>query len=231
MFHWLIAAGCVPSLIPTVPPHGAASRLSDLVAAFDGILMSGGVDMAPQSYGETPLKPEWSGDAVRDAYDMELVRAAIALDRPLLGVCRGLQVINVALGGSLFQDITTQHPGALVHRDWEVYDKNHHDVALEPGSGLAKLYQASSSRLMRINSVHHQGIKRLADSLQVEARCPVDGIVEAVRFRGDGSKDPYVMGVQWHPEFQQTSETDLIATAPLVGEFLDAARRRRDARQ
>lgn len=228
MFHWLLAAGCVPSLIPSVPA-GSEAQLSDVVAAFDGILMSGGVDMAPQHYGELPLQPEWAGDALRDAYDIALVRTAIALDRPLFGVCRGLQVINVALGGSLLQDIATQHTGTLVHRDWEVYDKNQHDVAIEPGSGLAALYGPQVTR-SRINSVHHQGIRRLGDGLQVEARCPDDGIIEAVRLQPVAGKNPYVLAVQWHPEFQLAVETDLLPAAPLVAEFLTAARARRDAR-
>jgi putative glutamine amidotransferase len=231
MFHWLIAAGCVPSLIPTVPAHAPqGARLADLAAAFDGIMISGGVDMAPESYGESPLKPEWSGDAIRDAYEMDIIRAAMALDRPVFGVCRGLQVINVALGGSLYQDITTQHQGALVHRDWDSYDANHHDVVLELGGALAAMYDLPAGRQVRINSVHHQGIKQLGKGLVVEARSPKDGIIEAVRLRAESAASPYVMAVQWHPEFQRPSETDLLPTAPLAADFLAAVRRRRDLR-
>lgn len=221
MFHWISAAGALAYMIPTVGPTGLV--LEDVVQSMDGILLSGGADMAPESYGETALKPEWGGDRKRDLNEIALVRAALKFNKPLLGVCRGHQVLNVALGGSLYQDILHQHTGARVHRDWEVYDDNFHDVRFEPRGGLQKLYPGIPQG--RINSVHHQAIKNLAPELVAEAFCPEDGIIEAVRWKKpDG---PFVVGVQWHPEFQDPQNGALLARQPIMAEFIDAAKSRR----
>ena len=117
-------------------------------------------------YGEEPLRPEWAGDRVRDEYEMALVRAFAAAGKPVFGICRGLQLINVAHGGTLYQDIATQKPGARVHRDAAAYDLNFHEVDVLPETRLASLLQAGRHR---INSVHHQGIKQLAAGFEVEA--------------------------------------------------------------
>jgi len=174
------------------------------VDSIDGLLLQGGVDMAPIHYGEEPLRPEWAGDAIRDGYEMELVRVCMELDRPVLGVCRGAQVLNVALGGSLYQDVETLHPERRVHRNWEIYDQHFHEVALEPGSRIEEWY-ANAPQPARINSVHHQCLARLGRGLVVEARSMPDGVVEAVRYEAPpGSPNtPFAYGVQWHPEFMQ----------------------------
>jgi putative glutamine amidotransferase len=220
MFHWVMRHGGMAFMLPTTPPAGVS--VADLVGELDGVIMTGGVDMAPESYGETALKPEWSGDKLRDAYDLELVRTALAQDKPLLGICRGHQVLNVAMGGSLFQDISTQNPGARVHRDWEVYDHNKHPVRLESHTGMGRIYPGVKEGV--INSVHHQGVKDLGQDLTVEAWSEGDGIVEAVRLRG---RQEYLLGVQWHPEFQDPSDQGLLSPAPIMAEFLEAARVRR----
>ncbi len=220
MAHWVMAGGALAYLLPSSPSRGISAE--DLVESLDGLIITGGVDMSPLSYGETPLRPEWSGDKWRDDYEIALVNAALKLARPILGVCRGHQVLNVALGGTLYQDIRTQHAAALHHRIFDVYEANHHDVTLEKGGGLASLFGASAGR---INSVHHQAVKDVAKELRVEARSPDDGIVEGVRFKS--RSDPYLLGVQWHPEFQDPGDRSLLGPQPILDEFLAAAKNRR----
>ncbi|MBW8904135.1 MAG: type 1 glutamine amidotransferase [Betaproteobacteria bacterium] len=185
-----------------------SQRAADYALALDGLVLQGGADISPLAYGEEPLKPEWAGDPLRDRYEIELVRAFTAVAKPVLGICRGAQLINVALGGSLHQDIAA-------HRSDE-YDLHAHEVRLEPGSGLARLYGETGPR--SVVSIHHQAIKRLAPDLEVEARAE-DGIIEAVRGTGAG----YLCAVQWHPEFHG-GRAGFLDGGPLLDEFLQAAR-------
>ncbi|HEX8830997.1 MAG TPA: gamma-glutamyl-gamma-aminobutyrate hydrolase family protein, partial [Longimicrobium sp.] len=129
--HWLQRAGALPYMLPT--PAGGVTA-GELLAQVDGLVLQGGSDVCPGSYGEEPLRPEWCGDSVRDAYEIELVRACMAADKPVLGVCRGMQVLNVALGGTLWQDLATQNPACRTHRDWDVYDALSHDIRIDPDS-------------------------------------------------------------------------------------------------
>jgi putative glutamine amidotransferase len=139
----------------------------------------------------------------------------------VFGVCRGLQLINVAFGGTLYQDIGTQQPGALVHRDGQIYDNNFHTLDIVPGSRLSQLVPDAAS--YKINSIHHQGIKDLAPGFAVEARCPDDGVIEAIRLGGNDTGRPWVAAVQWHPEFHKP-EQGVIDDAPILNDFLAAAR-------
>jgi putative glutamine amidotransferase len=148
---------------------------------------------------------------------MELVRAFVAVGKPVFGICRGLQLINVSYGGTLYQDISTQRPEARVHRDGEAYDRLFHDVQLVPGSRLETLLNQSSSR--KVNSIHHQGIKDLAPCFVAEALCSEDGTIEAIRHSGDA----WVAAVQWHPEFHKP-EYGVMDDSPLLHDFLQAAR-------
>jgi putative glutamine amidotransferase len=186
-----------------------SQRAADYARALDGLVLQGGADISPLAYGEAPLQPEWAGDPLRDRYEIELVRAFSAAGKPVLGICRGAQLINVALGGSLHQDIAA-------HRS-DDYDSHTHDVRLEPDSGLARLYGETGPR--RVVSIHHQAIKRLAPSLVIEARAE-DGVIEAVRGTGSG----YLCAVQWHPEFHG-GRAGFLDGGPLLDEFLAAARR------
>lgn len=224
--HWLMGGGAVPYLLPT-PAAGVDAH--DLLAPLDGLVLQGGSDVSPASYGEEALRPEWKGDGVRDRYEAGLIDAAMALDRPILGVCRGLQMLNVAFGGTLYQDIATQHEGAQVHRDWERYDQLQHDIAIEPRSWLSGMRPGSTAR---VNSVHHQGVKQLARDMQVEARSVPDGVVEAMRYEPPGATagTPFVYAVQWHPEFQDPADRTLMETEPLRDMFLEAAESRRHRR-
>lgn len=169
------------------------------IADADGLLLQGGSDMAPGSYGEEPIDPRWPGDAVRDAHELEAFEIARALGKPILGLCRGAQVVNVALGGSLYQDINTQIPDSLVHRDWHRYEVIEHSVRVEPGSWLEQVY---GTRELLTNTIHHQALKRVGEPLAVTARAP-DGIIEAVEHIE--GRD-WIVGVQWHPEWLDGSE-------------------------
>ncbi len=218
---WLMDGGALPLLLP---PAAGAFTPDEILADMDALVLQGGSDVAPPSYGEQPLRPEWSGDAVRDEYETALIHVALARGLPTLGICRGLQILNVALGGSLFQDIATQQAGAQVHRDYEQYDALMHDIRFEPGSLLQSAYGREGGR---VNTVHHQAIDRLAHGLRAEARSVPDGVIEAVRYHARASTGvaPFVYGVQWHPEFQDPADTSLLPTAPLRDLFLDAVRR------
>ena len=186
-----------------------SQRAADYARELEGLVLQGGADISPLAYGEQPLKPEWAGDPMRDRYEIELVRAFAAAGKPVLGICRGAQLVNVALGGSLHQDIPA-------HRSDE-YDQHAHDVRLEPGSALARLYGETGPR--RVVSIHHQAIKGLAPGLTVEARAE-DGVIEAVR----GTGASYICAVQWHPEFHG-GRAGFLDGGPLLDEFLQAARR------
>ncbi len=206
--HWVQSSGAVAFLIPS--PDGPTRRgdvsLDHYATLLDGLVLEGGSDMWPGSYGETALRPEWNGDRVRDAYEIALTRAFVAHGKPVLGICRGLQVLNVAFGGTLYQDIATQKPGALKHRDAALYDRNFHTIELLPGTRLASLYPGVGTAV--VNSVHHQGIKDLAPFMTVEARCPHDGIIEAIRLDNErAALKSWVAAVQWHPEFHTRAPT------------------------
>jgi putative glutamine amidotransferase len=217
MAHWVLKHGAYPILLPTISPYADVSKILDFV---DGLILHGGADMAPSSYGETPLDPRWSGDAVRDQYEIALYREARRRGLPVLGICRGLQVINVAEGGSLYQDIPTQKPGSLKHRDAEIYDELFHQVQIEAGTCLAGVYGATRGT---VNTVHHQAIKTLAPTLVAEAFCPNDEIIEAVRLKQttwQGAKKDFVLGVQWHPEYT-LNRSETLDEARLMQAFLN----------
>ena len=152
---------------------------------------------------------------------MALVRAFSAAGKPVFGICRGLQLINVAHGGTLYQDIATQKPGSRTHRDADAYDLNFHDVSILPGTRLGHLLGGPGAH--KINSVHHQGIKDLAPGFTVEATSPDDGVIEAIRATGDA----WIHAVQWHPEFHR-AELGVVDDSPLLKDFLDAAQAARN---
>ncbi len=223
MSQWLMRRGALPLLLPSTSEDISSA---DMLAQVDGLVLQGGSDVAPGSYGEKPISTDWPGDAARDTFEIELVRTAFEMNKPILGVCRGLQIMNVAFGGTLYQDVRTQKPDALVHRDWDVYDALEHDIVFEERSALMRMYP--DVRAARVNSVHHQAIKDLAPSLRCEARSVPDGIVEAVRYvSGDDiASDIYAYAIQWHPEFQKPDDTKLLDPTPILDSFLNAAQAR-----
>lgn len=222
---WVARAGAVALAIP-YPPDVSASYWSALVQRVDGVILLGGADVAPQTYGETPRDEAWSGDAKRDRAELAIIEAALRHNVPLLGVCRGHQLLNVAFGGTLHQDIEDEIAGALNHRDGELYEHNWHEIAIAPDSHLASVYQGA--HVVKVNSVHHQAVKDLADDFVIEARSVEDDIIEAIRLPANSPTDPWVAGVQWHPEFQRPGRDDeLLDPIPMLDDFFDAARRRK----
>ncbi len=223
--HWVMSTGAMAVMVPS--PAGATARGDVALAHYaqwhDGLVLHGGADVSPLSYGEQPLQDKWAGDKIRDEYEIELVAAFERLGKPVFGVCRGLQLMNVAYGGTLYQDIATQVPGALTHRDAAVYDLNFHSMQIVAGSRLSQLYPGLQGAT--INSIHHQAIKDLAPGFAVEAISNEDGLIEAIR-RTDTGK-PYLAAVQWHPEFHVPGSPNM-DDAALLADFLAAAQMARN---
>jgi putative glutamine amidotransferase len=192
----LEAAGCLPVLIPAL---GDRLDLADLVGRFDGLLLTGSPsNVEPHHYDGPPPPADNLTDPERDATTLPLIRAAIAAGLPVLGICRGHQELNVALGGSLHQEVQNV-PGRMDHRSDKTGTADHkyrlvHPVELTPG-GLFRQW-AGTDRI-EVNSLHGQGIDRPAPNLAIEAIAP-DGQIEAVRLEGAD----FVVGVQWHPEWR-----------------------------
>jgi putative glutamine amidotransferase len=223
--HWLMAHGALPFMVPTIETGSgiarASIRMADYVRELDGLVLQGGADVSPASYGEEPLRADWAGDRVRDLYEIELLWECVIQRKPVLGVCRGAQLINVAFGGTLFQDIGTQVPGAIAHFDRDAYDGHAHEIEIVPGSGLGRLY--GTRKRAFVNSIHHQAVKDLGRGIAVEARSSADRIVEAIRWSGP----TFVLGLQWHPEFHPGGAGDLLDSTPVVLDFLEHARARK----
>ncbi len=206
------ASGGAPVLLP---PGLSEDSLQNILDRLDGLLLSGGGDVAPALYGERPHTTLTRVSAHRDRAEVTLARWAIEQHKPLLGICRGIQVLNVALGGSLIQDIPSQRPDALQHSfdDTVVpHDFIAHPVLVEAGSQLAQVLQATR---VPVNSWHHQAIDRVAADLQVVARAP-DGIIEGVEIPGHG----FALGVQWHPEWLYDRQPEM---QRLFGALVEAA--------
>jgi putative glutamine amidotransferase len=214
-FRAIMDVGGVPWMIPLV--HDDPETLREIYSHLDGLLIPGGVDMDPRTYGEEVSPLCGVLDPARDATELQLTKWAVADGLPVLGLCRGAQVINVAMGGSLYQDIAAEVPGADAHDLYPTkgFARTHlaHPVDLAPGTRLREVFGGGSAP---VNSMHHQSVKRLGDGLVVAAIAP-DGVVEAV----EGVRpDAYLVGVQWHPEVFEVSEP---AVRNLVSQFIAEA--------
>lgn len=217
-------SGVWPLVCPALP-HPSLS-VAALLASVDGILLTGSVsNVTPSWFGEEVADPALPLDAERDDLSFELVRQALMLGVPLFGICRGMQELNVALGGSLHQQVH-QLAGMLDHRDdpstpLDVQYGPAHDVIFEPGSMLGSWVPGKART--RVNSLHGQGIARLAERLQVEARAP-DGLIESVSVRDVGT---FALAVQWHPEWRAAQDP---LSRQLFERFAEAARDRQRKR-
>jgi putative glutamine amidotransferase len=185
----LANAGLVPLVLAPVDPDRAIAAMAD---SF-GLVLTGGEDMDPAAYGESRHAAAGEPHGARDAYEIALAKVARDRRIPTLAICRGAQVMNVALGGSLIQDIPSERPSGIVHDPEGKRAERVHGVTIDPDSRLARIVGATS---ISTNSSHHQSVDRLADGLKIVARTD-DGIVE-----GFESLDPrwWMVGVQWHPE-------------------------------
>jgi len=192
----LTAVGAVPWLIPLLP--GDETTLRTIFSQLDGVFLTGGVDVDPTSYHESRQPFCGTTDPARDWTEIHLVRWSIAEHKPLLGVCRGIQAINVAAGGTLYQDVQTQLPHAIKHdyfpgtHNSYLRDTLMHPVRIVPETRLGRILQ---TRETLVNSMHHQGLKQLAPGLMASAFAP-DGLIEGV----EGTNGQFLIGVQWHPE-------------------------------
>jgi putative glutamine amidotransferase len=209
-------AGGAPILVPLLDDEPEALRAA--YEACDGVLIPGGVDVDPKYFGEDPHPKLGRIDGARDRVEMQMTRWSVEDRKPLLGLCRGLQVINVTLGGSLYQDLEDQYPDAIKHDYFPNfgYDRDHlaHEVSLTKGSRLRHLMELER---IPVNSMHHQGIKTLAPSLAPAAVAP-DGLIEAV----ESTSDHFLVGVQWHPEVFEMTDPH---TRHVFREFINASAR------
>jgi putative glutamine amidotransferase len=186
----VVAAGGVPLVVsPLVEPSLAARALDGM----DGLLLSGGEDMHPAWYGQEPSPRLSPPSRERDLSELALFGVARQRGMPILGICRGIQLINVAMGGTLFQDLPSERPGSVGHDAGGARDARTHVVHLAPGSRAAQVLGATE---LSVNSFHHQAVARLADGL-IASGWTEDGVVEAVESPPDA---PWLLAVQWHPE-------------------------------
>jgi putative glutamine amidotransferase len=209
-------AGGLPVMLK---PAGSRASPSTLLERLDGILFTGGRDVDPRLYGEAPLNQSVRVDDERDAFELPLIREAVARDLPVLAICRGCQVLGVALGGGLWQDLPAQLPHALEHAQSASRESVTHDVQVDRRSLLAQVIGDLGGRGLPANSFHHQALRDVPPALD-SAAFAADGIVEAV----EAPKHRFVVGVQWHPEH-------LAAAWPvhqrLFDALVEAARQRR----
>lgn len=187
----LARAGCAPVLIPLLENE---ERLRSIYQRLDGIVFPGGADVAPQEYGEEPIDNLNIVEADRDRVELRLARWAFDDDLPTLGICRGQQVLNVALGGTLYQDLGHQGVTTVEHSDKDGRKRNQliHRVRLDPDSRIAQLIDETS---VEVNSLHHQAVKDVAPALRVTGKAD-DGVIEAF----ESPNRRFLMAVQWHPE-------------------------------
>lgn len=200
-------AGGIPLLIPPQPENA-----DELMRELDGFLLAGGYDCDPAAYGEERHPTLEPMDARRQANDLALAEAARRHRVPMLGICLGVQVMNVAAGGTLIQDIDTQHDTEIRHAS-EPEDRGRHDVIIEQGTQLASVLPAAE---LNVNSSHHQAVRKVGQGLRVTALAP-DGIVEGL----EDPHHPFYLGVQWHPEDMPGEES----AAALFAAFIEAARK------
>ncbi len=180
------AGGGVPVVLP---PH--LDLASELIGHLDGLVLSGGPDIHPALYAHPPHPNLGPNEPATDAWELSLLRAALDRGLPVLAICRGMQLLNVAYGGTLWQDINTELELGEVHRQTQRGSEVTHDVDVEPGSRLAEL---TGGGTIAVNSFHHQAVQELGDGLVITARD--GGLVEAV----EDPDRPFVVGVQWHAE-------------------------------
>lgn len=212
--HALELAGAAPVLIPL---NLGEETLRAVFARLDGLLLHGGVDIHPKEFGEAVEPFCGEIDVARDAVELRLTRWALYDQKPILGICRGIQMLNVAAGGSLYQDTRTQLGNVLDHarQPGEPYNRLTHSVEIAPDSDLAR---ALGTTHLNVNSLHHQALKEIAPGFHVIARAP-DGVVEGI----EADTPQFAMGVQFHPEWLVEDDARMVG---IFREFVQAASRK-----
>ena len=208
-FEGISQAGGVPIMLPlSVDKDG----LNQLIEMCDGFLFSGGHDVSPEIYNEKPLDNLVSSCIRRDEMEAYILKKAIEIDKPIFGICRGIQFINAALGGSLYQDLPTQHKSEVEHHQTPPYDIPVHKVKIVKDSPL---YKCLNTELLEVNSYHHQAVREVAPVLKTMALSE-DGLVEAL-YKPDNK---FLWAVQWHPEFSYKTDEK---SRMIFKKFVDAS--------
>ncbi|MBR4503253.1 MAG: gamma-glutamyl-gamma-aminobutyrate hydrolase family protein [Clostridia bacterium] len=214
----ILASGAAPVLIPPTGDHAVLERI---LQSLDGLVLTGGGDVEPSRYGAQRIPECGESDEERDECEIYLCERAIAAGLPVLGICRGFQVLNVVLGGELYQDIGTEYGRTIEHRRMDEPAGQVHTVDVAEGTLLCKVL---GRRTLGVNTRHHQALKTPGRGLVISARAP-DGIAEAIELAGDG----FVLGVQWHPESLRAAGVE--GAKKIFDAFACACRQRRENRQ
>lgn len=209
-FDGITGAGGIPVMLPLTDDEAALRQCVELCS---GVLFTGGQDVSPALYGEDILYDNVGCCPDRDAMESIVLKLAMEQDKAILGICRGIQFINVSLGGKLYQDLPSQHPSEVCHRQTPPYDVPAHTVELVPGSPLEELLHTEN---LPVNSYHHQAVRELAPGLEPMAVSP-DGLVEAVC----RPASRFLWAVQWHPEFAFKKDP---ANRAIFRRFVEACR-------
>jgi putative glutamine amidotransferase len=196
---YLENAGGIPILLPVL--HNK-EVLQQTIARIDALFLSGGVDIAPEFYNEEIYNEEWPGEIPRSQFEIDVFKIALQQNKPVFGICRGLQVINVAMGGTLYQDLGKQR-NLDNHRVIQGKPVPHHNVILETDSWLHKVIGDTT---IRVNSSHHQAIKTVAPGLKITAKSD-DGVIEGI----ESTNSNFVVAVQWHPERMEADHAKILA--------------------
>jgi putative glutamine amidotransferase len=192
-------SGGIPLILPILDK---VEDLDEILKILDGIILTGGEDISSLSFGEEPIKEVDTICLARDKIEKELFHSAYEKNIPILGICRGLQIINISLGGTLYQDINTQLPNSLGHLCTHNVHQGYHTIKLKEDS---KLYNIFKTEELIVNSQHHQSIKDLGRDLKITSTTK-DGIVESI----ESTNDKFVLGVQFHPEAMIHEDNDFI---------------------
>ena len=203
-------AGGLAIVLPFTDEKDEIGEITDMC---DGFLFTGGQDVSPELYNETPLDGLTVSCKKRDDMELELLNQALAADKPILGICRGIQFINAALGGTLYQDLPLQHPSDIEHHQSPPYDTPAHEVSIKIDTPLYNLLQKD---VLAVNSYHHQAIRSLSPQLKSMA-ISSDGLIEAVYMPGH----KFVWATQWHPEFSYLTDA---SSRAIFSKFIEACR-------
>lgn len=195
----ILRAGGIPVILPFTED---AEDIEQIVHRFDGLLLAGGPDFDPALYGEEKMPQCGRIFPIRDGFELKMIPAWLKSGKPVLAICRGMQALNIAQGGTLYQDIPTQIPSEICHQMTEVSNKTIHSVDISPDTPLFSVF---GKEKVMVNSYHHQSVKTLGDGFVVMARAQ-DGVIEAM-YRPDHK---FCLALQWHPERLEDADTALL---------------------